>query len=139
MNDPDQQVFRDLLGIAQEVRSRFVQPDCRFTLRDIYSLSYHLARELRRKFPDLRIMVGDRIAEHGFIQHHWIEIPSSDIYIDPAADVLDPFHPVRIGRFTDAEFSSTYRNGFDANIDLADPRNRPELLFKAKSLFDSEA
>jgi hypothetical protein len=44
-----------------------------------------------------------------------------------------------VGKTGQEEFLSVYRNGVDANIDVADPRNRPEVLFKVKSAFDSEA
>jgi len=138
-NDSIQKLLRDLLKMAREVRARILAKDQRLRLRDVYSLNYYLARELHGRFPDLRIMVGDRLGEHGFVQHHWIEIPSAGVYVDPAADALDPFQPVRAGKLSDQEFTSTYRGGMDGNIDVDDPRNRPDLLFKNKSAWDSEA
>ena len=108
-------------------------------MRDVYALCFELARELVGRFPDLRIMVGDRVSEHGKLQHHWIEIPSAQVYVDPAGDLLDRFQPVRVGKVSDPDFASTYCNGVDSNIDVNDPRNRPELLFKARSAWDPEA
>jgi hypothetical protein len=133
-----QEVLRELLRVAHEVRSRHLDTSCRMQLRDSYALCYYMARELSGRYPDLLIMVGDREDEHGLVQHMWLEIPSGEIYVDPAYDALDPFQPVRLGRTSDAEFASTYRNGQDANCDVEDPRNRPELLFKTKSAWDSE-
>jgi hypothetical protein len=137
-SDRTRDILRSLLKAAQEVRSRILVNDRRLRLRDVYSLSYYLAIELRGQFPDVRIMVGDREDEHGFVQHHWIEIPSVKVFLDPAGDALDPFHPVRVGKTSDQEFTATYRNGVDSNIDVTDPRNRPDLLFKTKSAWDSE-
>ena len=136
---PDQQVLRKLLRVARQVRSREINSDRRLQLRDVYSLCYHIARELDGSFPDLRMMVGDRLAEHGPVQHMWLEIPSGEIYLDPAYDAVDPFQRIRAGKTSDPDFVSTYRNAQDANIDVDDPRNRPELMFKSKSAWDSEA
>lgn len=135
---PSQELLRELLRVAHEVRSRVIEGDRRLHLRDVYAVCFHLAREFDGRFPDLRIMVGDRLAEHGFVQHHWLEIPSGEIYIDPACDVADPFQPVRVGRTSDPDFASTYRNALDANIDIDDPRNTPEMLFRSRSAWDSE-
>lgn len=137
--DPGQRILRDLLQVAHKVRSQLIESDRRLNLRDIYSLSYYVARGLDDRYPDLRIVVGDRNGEHGPVQHLWIEIPSGEFYLDPACDGLDPFQPVRVGKTSDPDFISTYRNGQDANIDVNDPRNRPELLFKSKSAWDAEA
>lgn len=136
---PDQQVLRKLLRAARKVRLRLIPSDRRLQLRDVYSLCYYIARELDGRFPDLRIMVGDRESEHGPVQHMWLEIPSGEIYLDPAYDAIDSFQPVRAGKTSDPDFTSTYANGQDANIDVNDPRNRPELMFKSKSAWDSEA
>lgn len=136
---PGREILRRLTRTAHEVRSRLVTSDRRLRLRDIYSLCYHIARDLDGRYPDLRIMVGDREGEHGPVQHMWIEIPSGEIYLDPACDVLDPFQPVRAGKTSDPDFASTYRNVQDANIDVNDPQNRPEVMFKSKSAWDSEA
>ena len=136
---PDQQVLRKLLRVARQVRSRLIRTDNRLQLRDAYSLCYHVARELDGRYPDLRIMVGDREGEDGPVQHMWLEIPSGEIYLDPAYDAIDPFQTVRVGKTSDPDFVSTYRNAQDANIDVNDPRNRPELMFKSKSAWDSEA
>ena len=97
-----------------------------------------MLQELQGRLPDLRIMVGDRISERGPVQHLWFEIPSVEIYIDPAADGLDVFQPIRVGKTSDPDFVSTYRNGQDANLDVSDPRNRPELMFQQKSAWDPE-
>lgn len=107
-------------------------------MHDTYRLCYHLAHELRGDFSDLRITVGDRLGDRGPVQHLWLEIPSREIYIDSACDQLDSFHPVRVGFTTDSEYAAIYRNAFDSNIDITDPRNRPEILFKAKTAWDRE-
>jgi hypothetical protein len=39
----------------------------------------------------------------------------------------------------DSDFVATHRNGIDANIDVNDPRNRPDVLYKAKSAWDPES
>ncbi len=132
------QLLRELLRIAQQVRSRAAIQDRRLRLRDVYTLCFELVRELNGRFPDVRIMVGDRVEEHGPVQHQWIEIPSAKVYVDAACEALDPFQPIRAGDTSDPDFTSTYINGVDSNIDVNDPRNRPQLLFKAKSAWDSE-
>jgi hypothetical protein len=132
-------MLRELLHIAQRVRSQTLGGNHRLRLRDVYALNYRLAKELLGRFPDARIMIGDRVGERGPVQHHWIEIPSLGVFIDPACDALDSFQPARVGKTGQEEFLSVYRNGVDANIDVANPRNRPEVLFKVKSAFDSEA
>ncbi len=77
----------------------FVTEDRRLRLRDVYTLSFRRARDLHRRFPDARIMVGGGEGGHGLVQHHWIEIPSVQVYVDPACDVPDPFPPIRVGYF----------------------------------------
>jgi hypothetical protein len=136
---PSREVLRKLIHTAHDVRSRLIKSDRHLRLRDIYSLCYYVARDLDGRYPDLRIMVGDREGEHGPVQHMWIEIPSGEIYLDPACDALDPFQPVRAGRTSDPEYSATYRNALDANIDVKDPRNQPEVMFKTRSAWDPEA
>jgi hypothetical protein len=131
-------MLRDLYRIAGEVRSRAVGIDPALRLAEVYAICYGLARELKRQYPDVRIMVGDLDAENGLVQHHWLEIPSRGAYVDPACDALDPFQPVRAGCLDDPDFVSTHRNGLDANIDVNDPRNRPDVLYQAKSAWDSE-
>jgi len=133
-----QEVLRELLRVAHDVRSQRIDISRRLQLRDTYSLCYYIARNLGGRYPDLRIMVGDREDEHGLVQHMWLEIPSGEIYLDPIYDALDPFQPVRAGKTSDLDFASIYHNGQDANIDIDDPRNRPELLFKFKTAWDSE-
>jgi len=135
---PGQELLRDLLSTAHETRSRIIPNDRRLHLRDVYALCFELARELHGRFPDLCIMVGDRRAEHGLVQHHWLEIPSGEIYIDLACDTLDPFQTIRVGKTSDPDFLATYRNGVDSNIDVNDPRNRPEILYQSRSAWDSE-
>ena len=131
--------MRELLRVAHGVRSRVIDSDRRLRLRDAYALCFYLTRRLRHRYPDVRLMVGDRVGEHGLMQHHWLEIPSLRLYLDPAFDALDPFQPVRVGKISDPEFVTTYRNGLDGNIDVSDPRNRPEILYKSRSAFDPES
>ncbi len=138
-DDRKKQLLREVLRVAQQVRSRAAIQDRRLRLRDVYALCYELVRELDGRFPDVRIMIGDRLGEHGPVQHQWIEIPSARVYVDAAYELLDPFQPIRVGEISDPDFASTYLNGIDSNIDVNDARNRPELLFKTKSAWDSEA
>ena len=133
------ELLREVLRTAQQVRARVLREDCGLGLRDVYTVCFELTSELRGSFPDAHIMVGDRVGETGNIQHHWIEIPSEGIYVDPACDVLDLFQAIRVGDTSDPDFVSTYLNGVDSNIDVSDPRNRPEVLFKVKSAWDSES
>ena len=135
---PSQEMLRHLFRIAHEVRSRVIDADRRLGLRDVYALCYYITKELHGQYPGLRIMVGDRLGEHGLVQHHWLEIPSAGIYLDPACDALDPFQTIRVGKLDDTYFSCTYRNGLDASIDVDDPRNRPEVLYKFRSPWDPE-
>jgi hypothetical protein len=134
----EQQLLRTLMEVGHEVRARVLLEDHQLTLKDVYTLCFHIARELHGAHPDLRIMVGDRMSERGPIQHHWLELPSSGIFIDPAYDDLDPFQPVRVGKIADEEFISTYCNGLDSRFDVDDPRDRPEMVYKARTAFDPE-
>jgi hypothetical protein len=83
-------------------------------------------------------MVGDRSTEHGNVQHHWIELPSIGVFLDPAYDDFDPFHPVRIGRTSDEDFTSTYQNSFNSQFNVDDPRDRPEMVYRTRTAFDPE-
>ena len=132
------ELLREMIRTARQFRSTILPSDQPLKLRNVYTLSFHIARELRSRFPDVCIMVGDRITERGAIQHFWLEVPSRELFLDCAHDELDPFQPVRAGKTSDADFAATYLNREDANFDLDDPRNRPELLFKAKSAWDPE-
>jgi hypothetical protein len=135
---PDHQLVRELLRVAHDVRSRLLTDDRRLQLRDVYALCFHIARELYRHHPDLRIMVGDRATEHGNVQHHWLEFPDSGLFLDPAYDDLDPFQTVRIGRIVDQAFTNTYRNGLNSQFDVDDPRDRPEMVYRSRTAFDPE-
>lgn len=83
-------------------------------------------------------MVGDRSTEHGNIQHHWLELPSSGLFLDPAYDDFDPFQPVRVGRTSDEDFTSSYLNGLNSQFDLDDPRDLPEMVYRVRTAFDPE-
>ena len=133
------ELLRIVFDEAQAIRSDFRFADYRLPSADAYSLCFHLARRLRARLPDIRIMVGDRVSDRGPIQHLWLEFPNWEIFVDIVADEIDPFHPVRVGRTSQEFFRETYRNGQDGNFDLDDPRNQPELLFKTKSAWDPEA
>ena len=135
-DDPEQ--VRELLRVAHEVRERLLTEDRRLRLSDIYALCFHVARELHGHHPDVRIMVGDRVTEHGYVQHHWLELPESGLFLDPAFDDFDPFQPVRIGRISDEDFASTYHNGLNSQFDVDDPRDRPEMVYRARAAFDPE-
>jgi hypothetical protein len=135
--DSNQQ-FRELLQVAQQVRSRLLTKDRRLQLRDIYALCFHIACELHSRYADVQIIVGDRVTELGNIQHHWLELPDSGIFVDPAYDDFDSFQPVRIGRTSDQDFSSTYRNGMNSHFDVEDPRDRPEMVYRPRTAYDPE-
>ncbi len=137
MSDTDQ-LLRELMEVGHQVRAELHVEDHRFTLKDIYTVCFQLARELHGRHPDLRIMVGDRLTEQGLVQHHWLELSSAGVFIDPVFDELDPFQPVRVGKISDEEFSGTYLNGLDSRFDVDDPRDRPELVYKARTAFDPE-
>jgi hypothetical protein len=148
--NPNQKLLRTLMRSAREARSRVVTDDHPLRLRDVYAICYELARDLRgafsssASFSHLQIMVGDLAGGQGLVQHHWIEIPLSGVrdrslYVDAACDSLDPFQPVRVGTTADSDFMVTHRNGIDANIDVNDPRNRPDVLYKTKSACDPES
>jgi hypothetical protein len=83
-------------------------------------------------------MVGDRSTDVGNVQHHWLELPSSGLFLDPAYDDFDPFQPVRVGRTSDEDFSSTYRNGLNSQFDVDDPRDRPAVVYQARTALDPE-
>lgn len=134
----DSELIREFLRVAHEVRSRLLKEDRRLQLRDVYTLCFHVARELHRHHPDLRIMVGDRATEHGNVQHHWLEFPERGLFLDPAYDDFDPFQPVRIGRISDEDFYSTYRNGLNSEFDVDDPRDRPEVVYRVRTAIDPE-
>ena len=135
--DSNQQ-FRDLLQIAHHLRSRLLTEDRPLQLRDIYALCFHVARELHPQYPDVQIMVGDRVTERGKVQHHWLEFPDSGIFVDPAYDDFDSFQPVRIGRTSDEDFTYTYRNGINSQFDVDDPRDRPEMVYRPRTAYDPE-
>jgi hypothetical protein len=137
-NAPDVVIGRELLHVAHEVRSRVLIEERRLELRDVYLLCFHIARELQGQHSDQRIMVGDRIGEHGKVQHHWLELPGSGIFLDPAYDDLDPFHPVRIGRTSDEDFHLTYINGLNSEFNVDDARDRPEMVYRPRTAFDPE-
>jgi len=128
----------ELMRVAQEVRARLLLENQPLQLRDVYTLCFQIARELYPQHPDLRIMVGDRVGERGPVQHHWLEFPDSGYFLDPAYDELDPFQPVRAGRTSEEEFSSVYQNGLDSKFDVTDPRDRPEMVYRARTAFDPE-
>ena len=99
-----------------------------------YTLCYFLARRLRRKYYGVCIMVGDVEGERGPTAHHWLLLPSKQLYVDPTFDEFDPARAVRIGVITDEDYKCDYRNGLDGNFDLSDPRNHPRILFAAETL-----
>jgi hypothetical protein len=136
-NDPTDEV-RALLRAAHDVRSRLLTEDKSLPLRDVYTLCFHLARELHHQYPDLQIMVGDRVTDAGKVQHHWLEFPGNGLFLDPAYDEFDSFQPVRIGRIDDDEFRRTYRNGLNSQFDIDDPRDSPEMLYRPRTAFDPE-
>jgi hypothetical protein len=43
-----------------------------------------------------------------------------------------------VGTTDEPDFAASHRNGLDANIDIQDPRNRPDVLYQAKSAWDPE-
>jgi streptomycin 6-kinase len=121
-------MLRDLLNVAREARANTVAADHALRLAEVYAICYRLARELKGRYADVRIMVGDLATDNGMVPHHWLEIPSRGAYVDAAYDALDSFQPVRAGKLDDPDFASTHPNGVDANIDVQDPRNRPNVL-----------
>ena len=134
--DPD--LVSELVHATQEARAQLLTEDRRLRLRDVYALCFHIASELHGRHPDLQIMVGDRSTERGNIQHHWIELPSIGVFLDPAYDDFDPFQPVRIGRTSDEDFISTYQNGLNSQFNVDDPRDRPEMVYRTRTAFDPE-
>ena len=137
MSDTEQ-LLRNLMHVCHQVRAELQIEDHRFTLQDIYTICFHIARELHGAFPDLRIMVGDRFTDRGMVQHHWLEIPSAELFIDPAYDEFDSFQPVQMGKLTDEAFIAKYRNGLDSKFDVDDPRDKPEMVYKVRTAFDPE-
>lgn len=131
-------VLQQLLHVAQQVRAERLSEDRVLHLRDVYALCFHVARELRGGYPDVRIMVGDRLGENGPVQHHWIELPSMGVFVDPAYDELDSFQPVRAGRTEDEEFHSMYRNAMDSRFDVDDPCDQPEQVYRPRTAYDPE-
>jgi len=135
---PTHEVLRELVRIAHQARVRHDAESQTATLRLVYTICHEIVRKIQGQFPDLRIMIGDRVGERGPIQHHWLEFPANGIFLDPAYDELDPFQPVRIGRISDDDYPSTYQNRFDSSFTIDDPRDRPEAIYRPKSPVDQE-
>ena len=129
---------RELLHAAHAVRERLAIESSPLRLRETYALCYYTAQELRGRYPDVQIMIGDRETEHGRVQHHWLEFPESGYFLDPAYDEFDPFQPIRVGLVTDERFTSIYRNGLESGFSLDDPRDRPEIVYRPRMAFDPE-
>ncbi len=137
-DDSTHEFARELLQAAHAVREQLDVTDTPLRMRQVYALCYYTARELRDRYSDVQIMIGDRATEHGNVQHHWLEFPDSGYFLDPACDEFDPFQPVRIGLTTDASFTSMYQNGMDSGFSLDDPRDRPEIVYRSRTAFDPE-
>ena len=127
-----------LARAAQRVRDKCLEGRKPAHLRDAYSVAYFLARSLHWRFRDVRIMVGDCATSRGAVQHHWVEIPSRDLYVDPTYDEFDPALPVRVGRISDVEYSSLYLQRTDSLFDVADPRNHPRYVYAEVAPYSAE-
>jgi hypothetical protein len=76
--------------------------------------------------------------KHGNVQHHWLEFPASGFFLDPAYDELDIYQPVRVDLISDEDFTSTYGDRLNSEFDVDDPRDRPEMVYRARTALDPE-
>ncbi len=141
--DSESDVYRKLMEVAGRVRADRLTDDYLIRqrpllLREIYTLCYYIARELNGTYHDVCIMVGDRLTERGDVQHHWLEIPSRRIFLGPAFDAFDGFHPIRVGKTSDEDFAAVYRHGLDSHFDVDNPRDKPEMIYGPRTAFDPE-
>ncbi len=104
---------------ADEIHAEMFKSREAESSRDVYAIAFFLGRNLRSRFKDIQIMVGDRDG----VMHHWLEIPSRGLYIDAAKN------PVRIGYTYQEGFQRFYTNGRVAKFNFDEPRDWPEYVF----------
>lgn len=117
----------DLIRKAEAVRRRKLGERPARSLQDAYTLAFWLAKRLHRRYPDTRIMVGDDSQGR---MHHWIEIPSLKVYVDPAHDASgDSGPPVLAGSTEEAFYKESYQNVVDSNFDVEEARHQPKYVY----------
>ena len=127
-----------LIRLAHDVRAKVLAGRRSTHLRDAYSTAYFLARRLHGRYRDVRIMVGDCATSRGAVQHHWLEIPSRDLYLDPTFDEFDPALPVRVGKISDPEYAALYLQRANSLFDVTDPRNHPRYVYAPVTPYSAE-
>jgi hypothetical protein len=128
----------ELAQVAQAVRAKYLHGRRPTRLEDAYTVAYFLAKRLRRRFRDVRIMVGECATARGPVQHHWLEFPARDLYLDAAFDAFDPAQPVRTGKISEPGYAVAYPSAMDGQFDLRDPRDHPRMLYRRRQAWDAE-
>lgn len=112
-----------LLRQAESVRKRQLGGRSAKTLQDVYAIAFWLAKRLQRRYPDVRIMVGD---DGRGRMHHWLEIPAYKLFIDPAHDATESSEPaISVGSIEEGIYREHYRNALNSNFDVSEPRHQP--------------